>query len=625
MIRDHAPSLHGGQIPFVLRLGITGHRDPADIPAVCCSTISSILAVTALFGHAGNRKKLGIRAVPATPLRLRIVSALAEGADRIAVDAALDAASRSEPGAGQSSTSGWIGELSAILPYDVASYREHDCVTEQSRQEFDRLLELDPRPRTLHRHGPADETQRDHWYRDVGHHVADRCDILIALWDGSDNGKPAGTAATVNYALGHGTPVLWVPTARLNGHGIELPPGCAAVEPQMLLRRWRGNTDSQHGHSLDRDALATVLTKYFRQVKRRSDFMERLRRLEEYNRSLVAAHQETDPDISSATCNRSRPIASVAPDLFKRQVAGWFAPKRDAAEELARHYQKRFRRVDFSVYFLTVAAVTFGAMSLLFNSWAPVAVEAAVLVLLLGVTVFSLRQVYHDRWVAFRSIAEYLRSAQFTCFVVPRDPDGGPDAEPLIERSLSKSRIVPWFAPVVEDIWEQRPELPISVAAVPWIREMLRTEWVDDQLAWHIGKSHLHDIWSIRYRWAIGSVFGLSVAIVAVHAVRSVSYWLVHHHRYHLEFSDGVLAIIVIGLASTGAALNGLASHANHAGHAERFSDVAYELEQERKEVEASVTLSELRRSAGAVRRIMLGETNAWFEGMSSSEIEVPT
>jgi hypothetical protein len=86
-----------------------------------------------------------------------------------------------------------------------------------------------------------------------------------------------------------------------------------------------------------------------------------------------------------------------------------------------------------------------------------------------------------------------------------------------------------------------------------------------------------------------------------------------------------LLGSIVIGLASTGAALNGLASHANHAGHAERFSDVAYELEQERKEVEASVTLSELRRSAGAVRRIMLGETNAWFEGMSSSEIEVPT
>ncbi len=623
MTRDRAPSMHGAAIPFVLRLGITGHRDPSDVPAVSASTMSSILAVTALFGNAGHRRARGVRAVPTTPLRLRIVSALAEGADRIAVDAAFEAAPRSAPGAGQSSSSSWTGELSAVIPYDIATYRDHDCGSEPSRQEFDRLIGLDPKPRTLHRGRPVDETQRDHWYRDVGHHVADRCDVLIALWDGSDNGKPAGTAATVNYALGHGTPVLWVPTGRVSSHRIERPPGCRAIEPQMILRRWRGDPGSQQGHPLDGDELATVLTRYFRQVKRRSDFMERLRRLEEYNRFLHA-EPRTTPPAAAPTGNGSAPAPTSGPETCRREVAAWFTPKRAAAEELADHYQRWFRRTDVSVYFLTVAAVTLGAMSLLFNSWAPVAFEAAVLVLLLGVTVFNVRQIFHDRWIAYRSISEYLRSSQFTCFVAPRSSDGHPDGEPLIERSLARSRIVPWFAPVVEDIWDQRPELRLSAADLPWIQAMLRTDWVGDQRAWHADKSKLHDEWSIRYKRAIGAVFGLSVFIVAVHTVRSIGSSLGERH-YHLEFSDGVLAIIVIGLASTGAALNGLAAHANHAGHAERYSDVAYELEQEQKEIESATSMTQLRTSAAAVRRIMLGETNAWFEGMSSSEIEVPT
>jgi hypothetical protein len=200
-------------LPFVLRLGITGHRDPGRPTWSEHVTRSSIRLVLGLL----DAIKPGPGSSGATPKRLRIISSLAEGADRIAVDATFGATSGFRSNGDAPDDLGWTGELCAVLPYGVDAYREHDCEDRQSSAEFDRLLGLDRRPIVLHDRRPVDETQRDRWYRDAGHYVADHCDVLIALWDGTDNGKPAGTAATVEYALGHGTPVLWIPTERASG------------------------------------------------------------------------------------------------------------------------------------------------------------------------------------------------------------------------------------------------------------------------------------------------------------------------------------------------------------------------------------------------------------------------
>jgi len=109
------------------------------------------------------------------------------------------------------------------------------------------------------------------------------------------------------------------------------------------------------------------------------------------------------------------------------------------------------------------------------------------------------------------------------------------------------------------------------------------------------------------------------------HAAHSIDVWISHHHELNQDFVDGVLAIMVIALASAGAALNSLAAHANHPGHAERYADVAYELAQQCDGIEAAQTFDDLRRRMVVVRRTMLSETSQWFEGMSSSDIEVPT
>ena len=53
---------------------------------------------------------------------------------------------------------------------------------------------------------PAAETEpteisRDFLYRQAGIFIAEHCHVLLALWDGRDNGKSCGTAATIRFAM----------------------------------------------------------------------------------------------------------------------------------------------------------------------------------------------------------------------------------------------------------------------------------------------------------------------------------------------------------------------------------------------------------------------------------------
>ena len=43
--------------------------------------------------------------------------------------------------------------------------------------------------------------------------MVDRCDAVIALWDGEKSRGRGGTAEIVGYAQEHGVPIAWVHTA----------------------------------------------------------------------------------------------------------------------------------------------------------------------------------------------------------------------------------------------------------------------------------------------------------------------------------------------------------------------------------------------------------------------------
>lgn len=180
---------------LTLRVGVTGHRanklGPAAADRLRPVVRAALERLKGLLDQIQRQRGDADGAVRAT---LRIVSPLAEGADRLVASEGLALGA----------------ELLSPLPFPQVSYRR-DFVDPASLAEFDALLlratsvvELDGRYDT--------EETRKVAYAAVGEFVVDESDLVIALWDGEASGGHGGTAEIVDSARRKGCPVLWLPT-----------------------------------------------------------------------------------------------------------------------------------------------------------------------------------------------------------------------------------------------------------------------------------------------------------------------------------------------------------------------------------------------------------------------------
>ncbi len=150
------------RIPFLI--SITGHRDI--LPDHENRLIQEIQQII---------REIKQR-VPDTPLV--ILSALAEGADMLAAKAAIEEKI----------------QLHVILPYDQNTYM--DSFDDKSNIEvFNDLIERSSRKDTL----ACASSDKKNCYKNLGQHLADHCNILIALWDGNSSSKEGGTSWVVTY------------------------------------------------------------------------------------------------------------------------------------------------------------------------------------------------------------------------------------------------------------------------------------------------------------------------------------------------------------------------------------------------------------------------------------------
>ena len=147
-------------VPIVV--AVTGHRDiPADDMPVLAAAVSAQL------------RRLSAQH-PNSPCLL--LSALAEGADRLVARCAVDA--------------GW--SLGVVLPLAQADY-EADFRDEQSVAEFRGLLASAAWCRDI----SSASVSRPECYSALGEWLARRSQVLIALWDGGPGNGPGGTAEVV--------------------------------------------------------------------------------------------------------------------------------------------------------------------------------------------------------------------------------------------------------------------------------------------------------------------------------------------------------------------------------------------------------------------------------------------
>lgn len=154
------------------RIGVTGHRFLADLDRI----------------HAGLQEAFRVIQHGWPRQRLVVLSALAEGADRLVAEWGFQHDAR----------------LLAALPFSVDEYQK-DFATPESRAAFRRLLDQADEVITM---PPAPE--RNAAYAAVGYYVLDHCDVLLALWDGQEAQGQGGTAQIVAEARSRGKPLIIV-------------------------------------------------------------------------------------------------------------------------------------------------------------------------------------------------------------------------------------------------------------------------------------------------------------------------------------------------------------------------------------------------------------------------------
>lgn len=158
----------------IFSIGVTGHRFLAEIKKLQIGIDLVLTRIEQIY-----------------PVETwAVVSSLAEGADRLVVERVLQ--HRPET------------KLIVPLPLAVPDYCQ-DFETPESRQEFLRLLELASEVIP-----PPQVTSRSEGYWLAGKTMLDRCDLLIALWDGRGAQGQGGSGEMVAIARQRELPLAWV-------------------------------------------------------------------------------------------------------------------------------------------------------------------------------------------------------------------------------------------------------------------------------------------------------------------------------------------------------------------------------------------------------------------------------
>jgi len=402
-------------IPPAFRVGITGALTLTTDTKALAKLRAQLDAVLAqikdeVTAHATAPRAAGIYA-PGPP-HLRIISPLAEGADRLVARAGLA-----------------LGyQLDAPLPFAQSDY-EKDFPA--SRDEFRELLaQAGPRVLAIDG-GRSDADEQNRSYEAVGRLVARNCDLLIAIWDGGKGKGRGGTADIVRFAARQFQPIWWL---RPDGSGEP-----CWIESLQDLRRPGGCAGGAAAARL-KICIRTAILPPLEEVPTQDPL-----------RDFLAAQPKRDfwpwntyQNLMWRAAGKPPPAPALSPPV---PPAGetwpyWdrhFAP----ADRLAVDYGKRYRSSYILVFFLAAAALGAATLGIGFGAeaWAGNVLELGCLGFIYRIVHLNETGRWHERLITYRLLAELFRKQQALALLgwslpaaeaahVSGDSDGLPTAPP---------------------------------------------------------------------------------------------------------------------------------------------------------------------------------------------------
>lgn len=429
--------------PLTLRVGVTGHRpnklpeDRAPLEKKLSQIIDDIVGVVQSFRDRKEAELL-YDCAEGTP-RFTIVSSLAEGTDRLAAKAALDA------------------DFSLIvpLPFCVDEYKRDFASGESAEDSKDgtvqafndllnegKVIQLDGRF--------TDQTSRNQSYLSAGIFTVSHCDLLICVWDGNSASGIGGTANVVGHARRNGVPVVHILADKASIGAISiLPPveiGLPSASPQpsavtydvatlqeILERRFLPQsvfdvcteeleefsaeggfrTDGPSPNYVDKGPL--VLGERRRWLGGLFEFLNSVfvsRSYVDKNRK----HQQADAIPLPASPDREAVDRFYAAFLY--------------ADQLATHYSRLNRSTFAAIYLLGSFAIAVAVAALVFKKGyfdffgfaldvtSLLICSELVLLIAIGLLVRQDRKKrWHEKWLDYRLLAELLRPMGYLALI----------------------------------------------------------------------------------------------------------------------------------------------------------------------------------------------------------------
>ena len=372
-----------------LRLGVTGHRQFHD-PSLICEKIHEVLAELDRW-FDGN------------PYTIEVLSELADGADRL-VPQCIQArtSAKAAPVAQGLPPTNFM--LRAVLPMQENVYcgtflpdatgksSGNSAITANrtSVNEFQEFVRqaastiIAPLPKDTLGHDPAEiyknSGHRHDAYRWAGEYIVDHCDILLAIWDGTNTSRPGSTAQVLKYARQVGRSIVCI-------HANSGKISWQVSGDDLAAQYYYFQRYDQELRTVEMDQA---------QIDRRFAQL-----VDEAERAGLSTHE----------------FPAIRATLLPRFLQ---------ARTLAARYQSRYYwcgRIGYACAAASVCVATLTSMVLPKN-WQPLFLLEAVLIFVAGMSGWLLKNKGWQReWIDYRYLAERLRASCFLYIAgIPFEP-----------------------------------------------------------------------------------------------------------------------------------------------------------------------------------------------------------
>jgi hypothetical protein len=453
---------------------------PPEAEAPIRDLVDRVLATVAAAGRAAEsnyKTSLSSPAHPATSTSVAstfvIVSALAEGADRMVAEAGRDARFA----------------LEVVLPFHRAEY-VNDFETPASKTHYQELLgaasavfELDGNP-----------NDRPRAYEAAGFVMLANIDLLIAIWDGAEAAGIGGTAQIVGRAIADGIPVVWIDVAHPDKMKLswptagEVPPANArpvdtfrtAGQPELAKTIGEILAPPRQPEALE------SLKRFLTEREQRWNFCPWYPLLLGFYRirGVSRGDFQLQPALADSEKEWGDYLTTLPEDRSQRPaIKQILLPAFAAPDHLAIYYSHLYRS-GYVHNFLFAAIAVALALGGIFAP-APdiksvlVTVELAVIVAILVTWRIGHVQQWHRRWLDYRRLAECVR--QLRIFA----PIGSRGSVDRPRHSLdTEEDWVNWYA------WSLRRQLPLPDRVVndeylKRLRNAVRSAEIKGQINYH--------------------------------------------------------------------------------------------------------------------------------------------